>query len=241
MAEAFLVFTLAAPMASFGLGAGNAIRGTTEAPGHSLIIGLLGAALGLERDDPRLLDMSEGLLCAVAMEARGARLRDYHTVQSRRERKGPSPRTRRAALAEAEPYTTITERDYVTDVMATVAVARRGGPFTLEQLAEALRRPRFTLYLGRKCCPLALPVAPDIIEADRADAAMRDYRDCARGRDHLFPARHREAAVVARAELYDDATPARRQRRRSRPESRSVWSYRLLDELVLTPPRGGSQ
>lgn len=238
MAEPFLVFTLAAPMASFGLGAGNAIRGTAEAPGHSLIVGLISAALGLGRDDPRLLELSEGVLCAVAMEARGPRFRDYHTVQSRRERKGQSPRTRREALDEPDPYTTITERDYLTDVMATVAVARRGGPFTLEEMAEALRRPRFTLYLGRKCCPLALPLAPDIVETESADLAMRDYRDCDRVRDHLFPARRREAAVIARAELYDAATPARRQRRRSRPASRSVWSYRLLDELVLAPTSG---
>lgn len=239
MAEPFLVFTLAAPMASFGVGAGNAMRGSQDAPGHSLIVGMMGAALGIEREDPRLLELSDGALCAVAMEARGAPLRDFHTVQSRHERKGPRPATRREALAEADPYTTVTERDYVTDVVASVAVARRGGPFSLEEISAALTRPRFTLWLGRKSCPLALPLAPAIVTADDAAEALRMCREARAARGDCFEVKPRATAVIARAELYPDQRIAqRRQSRRTLPASRSAWSYRLLDELVLASPSG---
>jgi CRISPR system Cascade subunit CasD len=244
MAE-FLVFTLAAPIASFGIGAGNFSRGSEMSPGHSLIVGVLGAALGLEREDARLLALSEGVRVAVAMEARGAYLRDFHTVESRKERKGPRPLTRRQALADKKDlYTTISERDYVCDVAVTVAVKREGGPFSLAEMAAALRRPRFTLYLGRKSCPLALPPAPEIVAAETADAAMREYRARPPRLEDHFRLPHREyvsGSARADARLYSspregDPSPpegARRSRRRTLPGARAVWSYRLLDELTL--------
>lgn len=235
MAEPFLVFQLGAAMGSFGVGAGNFSRGTHASPGHSLIVGLLGAALGLEREDARLLELSDSLRVAMAMEARGAPLRDFHTIQSRPEKRGERPRTRKQALEMDHLYTTISERDYFCDVLATVAVQRRAGPFSLEEMAAALRRPVFTLYLGRKSCPLALPPAPEIVAAESADAAMRAFRDCMGALDWLFPVRRREAIVEADARLYPPDAKGRRSRRRTAPAYRSTWAYRLLDELTLAP------
>jgi CRISPR system Cascade subunit CasD len=37
-------------------------------------------------------------------------------------------------------------------------------PFTLEELGDALKRPRFVPYLGRKACPLAAPMCPLVME-----------------------------------------------------------------------------
>lgn len=238
----FLVFTLAAPLASFGVAAGNFSRGSDTSPGHSLIAGLLGAALGLDREAPRLLALSDALRVAVAMDARGAPLRDFHTVQSRRERKGPGPLTRRQALADDGSYTTISERDYFCDVQATIAVAVSDGPFSLADLKAALREPRFTLYFGRKSCPLALPPAPEILAAETADVAMRAYREARQTHDALFPARRGVSRVQADARLYGDRPDARgrRTRRRVAPGARSVWSYRLLDELTLGGGEGAT-
>ena len=38
-------------------------------------------------------------------------------------------------------------------------------PANLPALAQALRKPHFALYLGRKSCPLALPLDPRVIAA----------------------------------------------------------------------------
>ena len=32
-------------------------------------------------------------------------------------------------------------------------------------MKDALARPRFTLYMGRKCCPLSAPMAPEVVDA----------------------------------------------------------------------------
>ncbi|MCU0922944.1 MAG: hypothetical protein MUF16_21925, partial [Burkholderiaceae bacterium] len=44
-----------------------------------------------------------------------------------------------------------------------------------ETLAQALKQPRFVLYLGRKSCPPAAPLAPRVVDADSAHAAITGY------------------------------------------------------------------
>ena len=49
-------------------------------------------------------------------------------------------------------------------------------PYCLQQLAEALRKPKFVLYLGRKSCPLAAPLHPCIVDGDTIQLALDDYQ-----------------------------------------------------------------
>ena len=51
-----------------------------------------------------------------------------------------------------------------------------GAPRTLAELAEALQKPHFVLYLGRKSCPPAAPLHPLVLAADSALSAMEAYR-----------------------------------------------------------------
>ncbi len=52
-----------------------------------------------------------------------------------------------------------------------VAVATTAdAPYSLEQLQDGLRHPVFPLYLGRKSHPLALPLAPLLLEGNACDA-----------------------------------------------------------------------
>lgn len=230
----FLVFTLAAPMASFGGVAGNYRRSSMDRPGHSLVVGLLGAALGLVRDDERLPALAATLRVAVAMDTPGRALLDFHTVQTAKERKGFRPATRRQALADGDLNTIITEREYRTDVLATVAVTTEGGSFALGEMAAALETPRFTLYLGRKSCPLALPVTPRRLERADAAEAMRDYREgVASHMAALFGLKPEKARVAVDARLHPGQR-GRRETRRTMPDDRRTWQYGLLDELVLS-------
>jgi CRISPR system Cascade subunit CasD len=169
MAE-HLVFTLTAALAAMGDVAGHERRGTLGWPGRSAILGLVAAALGVRRDDAVGLAALEPLLTAVAIFDEGRPLRDYHTVETVPTAAARCPDSRRAALATAgrDTNTTITLRDYRMGVLFGVALW--GMP--LAPLAAALARPAFTLYLGRKSCPLAAPLAPRIVVADGPVAAL---------------------------------------------------------------------
>ena len=125
------------------------------------------AALGIElRDEAADATLQEGYGVAVRVETEGALLQDYHTAQVPPAKKGKRWPTRRAELAEPRLETILSLREYRTDARHTVAFwTAHNPPQPLAALAEALRRPRFTLYLGRKACPLGLPSAPPVLAA----------------------------------------------------------------------------
>lgn len=169
----FLVFTLAAQIASFGGLAGHERRGSDSWPGRSALIGLLGAARGTRRDDDAGQAELAALGFAVGAYATGVPLRDYHTVQTVPQKfKRPTTRAQALALAgdQGDLNTVITLRDYRCGVLFAVAVWGDGA--MLADLQDALRQPRFTLYLGRKSCPLSAPVAPQILDAEDPAQAL---------------------------------------------------------------------
>ncbi|MDB5969447.1 MAG: CRISPR-associated protein Cas5/CasD, subtype [Hydrocarboniphaga sp.] len=173
MAE-ILLFRLYAPLASFGTVAVGEQRPSQTHPGKSLIVGLLGAALGIRRDEEaRLAGLSSAYGLAVLQLRPGQLLRDYHTAQvpSQTDLKKAPHFTRRDELRAAprsELNTILSARDYRSEALHVIAVWRRADSTetpTLPELATALERPRFTLYVGRKSCPLAFPLAPQIVDA----------------------------------------------------------------------------
>lgn len=165
----YLVFQLYAPLASWGEPAVGEVRHTSPVPSRSALLGLLAAALGIRRDEEaRLAQFNAHYRFAVrALSRREGWLRDYHTVQMPREERKRVRYTRRDELCsdpEQGLETLLTAREYRCDAYYHVAVgATEGAPVTLSQLAQALRTPVFPLYLGRKSCPLALPLAPHML------------------------------------------------------------------------------
>ncbi|MDO5603771.1 MAG: type I-E CRISPR-associated protein Cas5/CasD [Paracoccus sp. (in: a-proteobacteria)] len=207
----YLTFHLTAALGAMGEFAGHERRGSLIWPGRSALIGMFGAALGLRRgDDFSALD---GLKMAVAIFDAGAVLRDYHTVQTVPSAAARAPQSRPAALRDAAGRlnTTITLRDYRAAPLYGVAVW--GGD--LAPLAAALRRPVFTLYLGRKSCPLAAPLNPQIVTADSAEAALTTL--------HLPEWRaDARAAIMASDEL---TGAARIETRHDIATDRSKWHF----------------
>lgn len=163
-----LVFTLSATLAAMGDLAGHERRGTLAWPGRSAVLGLCGAALGLRREgDFSALD---ALDVSVAVYADGSPLRDYHTVQTVPSAVVKHPNSRPEALRAAglRTNTTITLRDYRQGVLYGVVLTGAG----LGRLCEALNAPVFTLYLGRKSCPLSAPPGARLVNADTPEAAL---------------------------------------------------------------------
>jgi CRISPR system Cascade subunit CasD len=171
----YLVFTLSASIGAMGDLAGHERRGSFLWPGRSAIVGLLGAALGLRRgSDFSAIDALE--LAVAPFSATGSQrdaqqgFRDYHTVETIPSGKAKRPNSRPEALRRAgrETNTAITLRDYRTNLLFGVALW--GAP--LDHIRAALMEPVFSLYLGRKSCPLSAPVAARIVNECSPEAAL---------------------------------------------------------------------
>lgn len=216
----FLVFTLCANLAANGDLAGHERRGTLTWPGRSAILGLLGAARGIRRDDVAGQAGLDPLRVAVAVHDSGQPLRDYHTVQTVPSATVKRPDSRADALrrARGKENTTLTQRDYRTGVLYAVAV----WGMDMAPFRDALLRPVFTLYLGRKSCPLSAPPAPRLVQAKDAaralaSAQMPDFR----------PAPSAQA-------IYSDApmAGARTERRNDVALDRRSWHFTSREVFV---------
>ncbi|MFA6221112.1 MAG: type I-E CRISPR-associated protein Cas5/CasD [Desulfomonilaceae bacterium] len=148
-----LFLRLEGPLQAWGDNSKFVIRRTMEAPTKSGVIGLLCAALGVSRSKASedWLPKLSALTMGVRIDVPGVRWWDYHTV-------GAGMRMR---IAEAEgktkPGAMLTRREYLCD--ASFLVALQGDDESLiYELSEAIKKPKWTLYLGRKSCPPARPL-----------------------------------------------------------------------------------
>jgi CRISPR system Cascade subunit CasD len=172
----------------------------------------------------------------VRADAPGLPVTDYHTVQTAKYRRNFAPEKRRDILAGSDLVTTITKREYLTDIRFTAAVALKGEDFTHEILCEALHWPHFPLYLGRKSCPPALPLDPWTTEITDVHDAFSSYDIATSGRAaQYWPLAPEAAQISAEADLFtsQERPPHRLERRRVKPLDRKTWQFALLDELVL--------
>lgn len=189
----YLSFQLYGPLSAWGDIAVGETRPSTLTPSKSAVLGLLAAALGLRRPDTtqdatlgqqweaQHLALANGYGMAVKLTQPGLPLTDYHTAQVPSSGSGRNKKvfaTRRDELTwlpRHELNTILSRRDYRQDAFAAVALwARDDAPHTLAELRDALLAPAFTLYLGRKSCPLALPLMPAIASAESIETALAD-------------------------------------------------------------------
>lgn len=134
MAERTLLLRLAGPLQSWGTTSRFTRRATDYAPSKSGVLGMLAAAKGLRRTEP--LAELLGVRFGVRVDQPGMMLRDFQTSRP---------------LDDQKANATLAERFYLSDAVFLAAV--EGEETLVEGLAEALGRPRFLPYLGRRSCP----------------------------------------------------------------------------------------
>jgi CRISPR system Cascade subunit CasD len=139
-----LLLTLTGPLQSWGSSSRFVRRGTETAPTKSGVLGLLAAAQGRRRTDP--LEDLAGLRFGVRIDQPGRLVRDFQTVRS----------------LDGRQKMPLSYRFYLADAVFLAAV--EGDPALLDVLADALRRPVYPLYLGRRSCPPAGPLLPKLVE-----------------------------------------------------------------------------
>jgi CRISPR system Cascade subunit CasD len=174
-----LLFRLYAPLASWGDVAVGEFRPSHGYPSRSALLGLIAAALGVDRgNDTRHEQLNDALAFAIAVYADGSLLRDYHTAQvagaSDMKKRPHRTRADELSVPRHDLNTILSSRDYRQDALCVVGTWLRADSegVDLESIDSALTRPRFALYLGRKACPPALPLSPQIVEAENFRAAL---------------------------------------------------------------------
>lgn len=170
----YLVFRLYGPMASWGQAAVGGDRPTDIQPPRSAILGLLGAALGIKRDQQAKLDeLQRSVVLATKQCVPSSLIRDYHTSQVPSQQRNVVHRTRKSELDEPKLNTILSSRDYRCDGVWIVAVSSSAqSELDLEMLKSALLTPVYTLSLGRKSCPPALPLSPKIVSTNTIKEAL---------------------------------------------------------------------
>lgn len=173
----FLILRLDGPMQAWGTHTYEDFRPSSLFPTRSGLLGLLGACLGIDRNDHARL---ERLAASVEFTVRvdrsvlrpehdklvdkeSVKLIDFHTVLAARKVDGS---------ANKNPI--VSRREYLYDAVFTVALREQSGASVkLEAIADALRKPAFTPVLGRRSCPVTRPlIEGNIIEADDAKACL---------------------------------------------------------------------
>ena len=138
-------------------------RRTTELfPSKSGIIGLLAAAMGVDKyaeSESAEIQKLALLQCKVfTMNTRSIqRMVDYHTVGGGYDDKDKLHHLRAAdGKGGIKTETALTSRHYLLDARFGVILA--GESSLLEKAAAALQNPKWGLWLGRKCCIPSNPI-----------------------------------------------------------------------------------
>lgn len=146
---ATLLLRLAAPLQAWGIDSKFDTRKTGREPSKSGVIGLLAAALGYRRYETDKLASLNGLRFGVRTDHEGKLLRDFH-------------------MARGADSSYVTYRYYLAD--AVFLVGLEGERERLDELANALTRPVFPLFLGRRSCPPTLPLCLGIRDLPLEDS-----------------------------------------------------------------------
>lgn len=152
---AVLLLRLAAPLQAWGSSSKFIVRSTEREPTKSGVIGMIAAAMGIQRnDDAKKLAPLAQLRFGVRADKEGILLKDFHMVHGYK-------------IAD------VTERYYLSDAVF-LAVLECDDKKLLEEIAAALQKPVYPLYLGRKSCQPTLPVVLGVKDEDMLTALKNE-------------------------------------------------------------------
>ena len=170
--EEFLLLRLHGVLQAWGGHTYEDFRPSEVFPTRSGLVGLLGACLGIDRqDEAGLTALSEGFRYAARADARTdvkdqplrvVKITDYHTVLGPRLVPGS---TRKGAV--------VSRREYLCDAQFTVALQflPQAAP-DLTCVRQAVQHPVYTPFLGRRSCPLTQPLYCATVRAADLHAAL---------------------------------------------------------------------
>jgi len=239
----FLVFQIYGNLSSWGDIAVGEHRPSQAYPSKSAISGLLGAALGLRRDeDEAHQQLNDHYGIAVCIQSQGELLRDYHTTQVPAGNKNWFTRKDELSFDPLGLKTILSQRDYQMDAFYLLAIWKKNEqestvPYTLNELENALKKPVFVTSLGRKSCPPCLPYNPQVIKDTTLKKACDAYK---LPEEFKYNLRQDELIVWHWEELTEAQSGLKHTMvypRRDQVRSRKRWQFSKRDEYYFAEQR----
>lgn len=164
-----LIFTLSAPMMSFGGINAWKHRSTESAPTKSSIVGIISCAMGLGRNNPEIINLSRSIKVGVRVDRKGLIEEDFHTVS------GIFLNVDGKKMGKIDdPFTQIIEREYVEDAVFTIVIAAEDT--MIDKIQQAFEHPKWQIFIGRKSCVPSIPVlGVKVIDYADIEDAIRRY------------------------------------------------------------------
>ncbi|MEP9395325.1 type I-E CRISPR-associated protein Cas5/CasD [Gordonia sp. VNQ95] len=158
-----LSICLAGPMQAWGAASRFTNRETRPEPTKSGVLGLLAAAQGIRRTES--IEHLLGLSFGVRIDQPGTLMRDFQVARS----------------LDGKRTMPLSNRYYLADAIFVSAV--EGEKELVQSLSDAIKRPAYPLYLGRRSCPPSRPLFLEVSDAPMARVlestpwqASADYR-----------------------------------------------------------------
>lgn len=156
-----LMIRLQAPLQSWGISSHFGVRDTCREPTKSGVIGLICATLGRPRS-AELNDLAQ-IKMGVRVDREGKVMKDYHIAQNVFRASGGKPKS-------SEP----SNRYFLSD--AVFLVGLEGEKDLLIEIQDAISKPKWFLYLGRKSFVPSKPIVlPNGLLDDPLEKALASY------------------------------------------------------------------
>lgn len=159
-----LLIRLSAPMQSWGTQSRFTVRDTGLEPSKSGVLGLLCAALGIDREDDQGLQPLTLLRMGIRADREGLLQVDYHTAKDVRMANGKTKDTE------------LSSRYYLANAIFLVGL-ESDDLALLERIQAALQKPVWALFLGRKAFvpSESIWLEDGLQKGEALEAALKDY------------------------------------------------------------------
>ena len=151
-----LLLRLAAPMQSWGSGSKFDRRLTEMEPTKSGVIGMLACAMGIRREDS--LAVFDDVMFGVRIDQCGELGVDFQMAHEQRSSKNST--------------SWVTHRYYLFDAVFLAGI--EGNSDFLEKIEQAVHRPVFPMFLGRRSCPPAGQISLGIRDKSLRDTLRKE-------------------------------------------------------------------
>jgi len=196
-----LLIELAGPQQAWGARSRFATRATELAPTKSGVIGMIAAALGMDRTAP--LDRFAEVRFGVRIDQPGRVERDFQTARS----------------LDGQTSFPLSQRYYLADAVFLAGI--EAPVHELETFRAALARPHFPLYLGRRAFPPSGPLWTALVDRPLEPALRnaswrarphrrRQMRDSPLRLSLLLDASAEDVLVETRQDVPESFDPRRR-------------------------------
>ncbi|MDE0518732.1 MAG: type I-E CRISPR-associated protein Cas5/CasD [Bdellovibrionales bacterium] len=180
----FLILKLQGAMQAWGEHTFEDFRPSYVFPTRSSVVGLLGACLGIDREEiSKREDLNNSFELTIISTKRKIKknsynkevinylpirkITDFHTVLDGRKADG---KARKEAI--------ISHREYLCDAEFTLILDfKENAVYKVNDIKKAIDDPVFTPFLGRRSCPLHRPLFDKIVTAENIQQALEQLSE----------------------------------------------------------------